>query len=945
MTFVSFFKRSPNTPPPPPSPPSPKPPPSSRNVIPPSTIITKPRSSLHTLELTRLDHNWSETYCKMAESMAPAYTDPARTRTLGTLTATFDQLRESSAPSQGKKNPLTTKDAVMEKYRYVHEEETKAYSNEGVSRFVLTEPYEPSNPSIPIEKLKKIQVRDLIIGRRHRGAYIKIKLAGMAHRHEFAVDVVFEDEGGSHGILRVYFLEEDTDPGDHLPKDDLFIIREPFFWDSGNGAIFVRVDHHSDMQSIHTWDAATEKHVPAIWKRGVPFEGMTATHLVGLAELFFEDGEFQTALQKYQWAEQRIVQKIGPEVSKEVLLRFYIGRAETNIRLRRHYATAKDIEAYLKLSPDDSEALFLRALRYYYTGKYEICQEETKKLLEKHPKQLTYAHLGRRAKERYEEMKFGKYNWRMMRQKASRLESNLDYAEFSHPVKLKKTQNGRRIFTTRDVKRGDILMVSKAIAITPFEEMNTCVQLAPRNGKFECEFGCSAVFDIEVLERIKREGPEWYEKTLCLMDEGGYLPAQYRYPDGTKVVDTFHIEALRRQNSIVVSNLPLLQHRSTGFRITVPTHIPRNIVYNCGMWFLPSFLRHSCIPNAHRAVIGDMLIVRAGKDIPKDTKVTINCSTPSNWEFPMTEFVCSCPVHTHDFILSGDPNDPENVEKLKGSIWREFNTKCQYIENAKANPEKWVKLNLLELLSSMSASLDKVRLTIPPANEIPQVQLAHRHRYIAASYYNAGQRRHARCSCYKVLDSLGVEYMVLEQFDKVIWTNHGQCTDDLLHTYNDLSAMAKTPGIKRCWRNAAIDTFEILFGERYSFDTVVSKAPFIELQDKCQCVGVDNLMDANEAQMRKRLGVDAKKEEETRNTVDGLAMMQIMNDGAARAWKNMQERKKRELKIGAENMAEIIMKREKEREKMKKKEEIEEEERRLKSEKENEKDGGPVKRK
>ncbi|RVD83971.1 uncharacterized protein DFL_005739 [Arthrobotrys flagrans] len=863
----------------------------------------------------------------MSKPIAPPHTDSARNDILKSLTAHFDRLYELSAPYHGKRNPTTTKDAVVEKYKYVHEAETKAYSLEGMFRFVLAEPYEPSNPSIPIEKLKKIQVRDLIVGKRHKGAYIKIKLATMAHRHEFAVDVIFEDEGGTYGILRVYFLEEETDPGDHLPKGSLLIIREPYLWDSGNGVVFVRVDHHSDMQLIHTWDAITEKHVPAIWRRGLHFDGMTAGNLVGLAELFLEGGEALAALEKYDWAEQQIqkASKAESEPCKKVLRRLYIGRAEANIKLRRHYVTVKDLEAYLKLSPSDAEALHMRALRFYYTGKYEICQEEIKKLLQEHPKQLTYAHLGRRAKERFEEVKFGKYNWRMMRQKASTLCLNSDHAEFNHPVKLKKTPKGRRIFTTRDVKRGDILIVSKAIAITPFEKINMCVQLSPRNGKFECEYGCSAVFDVEILERIKREGPEWYEKTLCLMDEGGYIPAQHRNPDGTKVIDTFHIEAIRRRNSLIISNLPLLQLRSTGYMPSAPTHIPRNIVYNCGIWFLPSFLRHSCVPNAHRAVIGDMLIVRAGKDIPKDTKVTISCSTPSNWEFPMTEFVCTCPVHTHDFVLSGNAKDPENIEKSKGSIWREFNTKCQYIESAKLKPEKWMKINLLELLLSMTASLDNARSTLPPPNEVPQVQLAHRYRYIAAAYYSAGQRRHARCSYYKVLDCLGVEYMVLEDFNKVIWTNHGQCIDDLLHTYNDLSALTKTPGIKKCWREAAIDTYEILFGERYSFDAVMQKVPFVEMKDKCQCVGVDNLMDADAAQMRKRMGADPKKEEEVRNTVDGLAMMKIMNDGVVRARGKMQEKKKQEQAIGAENMAEIIRKREQERErKRRRKKKIEE---------------------
>ncbi|KAK6355980.1 hypothetical protein TWF718_000355 [Orbilia javanica] len=885
----------------------------------------------------------------MWKPVPPSFLDGTRKNTLKSLITLFDQRSEKSESVKGKKNPITTKDAVKERCKYIQDQEEEAYTREGMFRFVLVEPYEPANPSTPIDKLKKVQVRDLIVGKRHKGTYIKIMITSVARRHDFAVDVMFEDEGGTFGILRVYFLDEENGPEDHLASGALFIIREPYLWNDGDNTTFVRVDHHSDMELIHCWDFTTEKHVPAIWRFFSPAEVMKAEGLMTMAEAFRTHKSFEEAFQMYSWVEQRAIRE-GSNVPKNILIMLYRGRLSINVQLRRYHVIAKDIEAYLKICPDDEQAFYLRALRLYYTGRYEVCQDEVNKLLEKGPETtgLKLSYLGRRAKERFEEVKLGKYNWRSMRQNAITFCSYTDHAEFSHPVKLKKTPKGRRIFTTRDVKRGDLLIVAKAIAITRHDDINMCVQLAPRNGKFECEYGCSAIFDLKIMERIRREGSEWFEKTLCLMDDdGSYVPTQNRHPDGSKIVDPFHIEAIRRRNSITISDIPLQQHRGAGYMAATPGHLQREVSYSCGMWFLPSFLRHSCISNAHRTVIGEMLIVRAGKDIPKDTKVTINFSTPSNLEYPMTDFVCTCPAHTHDLVLSGDPKDPENIAKMKRSIWYEFNASCQYIETAKLSPEKWRKLNLLDLLLSMTAILDKIRPTLPPANEVPQVQIAHRYRYIAAAYYDAGQRRHASCSYYKVLDCLGVDYMILEQFDEVIWENHGQCTDDLFHTYNDLSVLARTPGIKRCWRNAAIDTYEILFGERYSYRTVIGTAPFIEAKDKCKCTGVDNFMDADETQMRKRLGVDHKKEQEVRNTVDGMAMMQIMDDGNARACKKLEEKKKREKELGAERMAEVIRRREKEREresereKRVKQEEAEVEEKKLRSEKENEKkDGG-----
>ena len=44
--------------------------------------------------------------------------------------------------------------------------------------------------------------------------------------------------------------------------------------------------------------------------------------------------------------------------------------------------------------------------------------------------------------------------------------------------------------------------------------------------------------------------------------------------------------------------------------------------HSAGMWILASNLDHSCIPNTIRSCIGDMMIVRAGADLPGGTELT-----------------------------------------------------------------------------------------------------------------------------------------------------------------------------------------------------------------------------------------------------------------------------------------------------------------------------------
>ncbi|KAF3920755.1 hypothetical protein ABW20_dc0101945 [Dactylellina cionopaga] len=807
----------------------------------------------------------------MSKLVAPMYVDKSRKTVLNRITFHVEQLYESSILKQGQKNPSTSRETVFAKHEALKEFADHNLSYERIARFLLPEPYEPANPSIPIEKLKKIHAKDLIIGKHHKGNYLKIRLATKAHRCELSIESVFEDEQGSYGIIRQYFQETDDSVDGHLPYGHVLLIRDPFLWDSGNDVAIVRVDHPTDLQFLYSWDQAAEKAIPSIWKGSIKMDSMKTESLIGLAELYNQSEDYQAAL-----------------------------------------------------------------IRSYYTKKYEQCQEDLKALLLKDPKNHVYADLNQRTKERYEEVKYGKYNWRRMRHRGAGLYLDLDHADYTHPVRLKKTTKGRRVFTARDVKRGDLLMVVKALAIVPFEDSNSCFQLAYRNGKLETEFGVSAYLTQAILDRIKKEPPGWYEKTLSLMDDGGYIVSPFKNPDGTRVVDVFHVEEIRRHNSMNISNAPMQQHQAVSYLHSTSSPVSRITCYNSGIWFLPSFLRHSCLPNAHRSVLGDMLIVRAGCDIPKDTKITINCSTPSNWEYPMTNFTCTCPIHVHDVDMSNPT--PSEAEKRRIALWREFAAECHRLESAKSKPEKWAKINIFEMLPSMLSKLDEIRQSLPLPSQIPQVQLAHRFRYVAAAYYGAGQRRHAQCAYYKVLDSLGVDYVVLEHLDEVVFRNQGQCCEDLLHAYRDLAALALTPGIKGDWYSASVDVYKILYGENISFEQVVPHVPFVGAKEKCPCVGIDDFATMDEKELKKRMDIDEWKAERWINTSEGLAMTGYMNLGARRAWQLRLEEQNFELELSAIQVVDMRAKKTKEREmKLERKLSKEEDEQKPKLEREREK--------
>ena len=71
--------------------------------------------------------------------------------------------------------------------------------------------------------------------------------------------------------------------------------------------------------------------------------------------------------------------------------------------------------------------------------------------------------------------------------------------------------------------------------------------------------------------------------------------------------------------------------------------------HSTGVWSMASYINHSCISNARRSFIGDMMIVRASRDLPPETEITFWYQSPMDCdpkELPVNlqhwGFKCDC---------------------------------------------------------------------------------------------------------------------------------------------------------------------------------------------------------------------------------------------------------------------------------------------------------------
>ena len=75
-----------------------------------------------------------------------------------------------------------------------------------------------------------------------------------------------------------------------------------------------------------------------------------------------------------------------------------------------------------------------------------------------------------------------------------------------------------------------------------------------------------------------------------------------------------------------VSNLASLtashdQHPPSGSETSNATRVKEDFFHSCGIWVKASYINHSCISNAWRAFIGNMMIVRASRDMEANTEI------------------------------------------------------------------------------------------------------------------------------------------------------------------------------------------------------------------------------------------------------------------------------------------------------------------------------------
>ncbi|KAJ5710040.1 hypothetical protein N7493_009632 [Penicillium malachiteum] len=473
--------------------------------------------------------------------------------------------------------------------------------------------YPPS--TAPFSELNKMMLEDLTVETHHRGKYLLLRTVTPADLVTGAIAIA-EDEDDRVFMLILYNQGEELSK--FMKLGTVLVVKEPYLKRLADGNYGIRVDHVSDLVFIPDFD----DRVPLAWRPQITSADDSPAFWKEKGNEYFDEDSHSLAIQCYT----KVLERNPPP---DLKIKTELNRSLCCLKTHHFDAAIRDADSVLQDSELSEKALLRKAQALYYLRRYAESCEIHKLLGENYPKNSLAQHEFERASVRLAEQETGKYDFKKMMLEAQRRRPpHLERGTYVGPVKIKDTKtHGRGLFTTKAVKAGDLLLCEKAFCYQFHDECDLGVTLLISPDTNRLALGSTVELNEAIAQKLHKN-PSLASKFNDLY-HGSYevSEASNIQVDGRAVVDSFLIQRIVDLNSF---GSPLLSRDShvaimCGDR---PSEVENKTYYCSGIWCMASYINHSCLSNARRSFIGDMMIIRASKDIPANTEITFWYGSP-----------------------------------------------------------------------------------------------------------------------------------------------------------------------------------------------------------------------------------------------------------------------------------------------------------------------------
>lgn len=471
---------------------------------------------------------------------------------------------------------------------------------------IIGEAYPPC--VAPLSSLEPIMLGELRLETHHRGKVLIVRAFTNSYRMS-AIQSAIEDTNGDVDRLAIHNLPSTLEPEDVLPLHGVFALKEPYYKATSDGGVMVRVDHPSDFLVLE----ASDDLVPAQWK-GKKKAVLSADELKTKGNAAFQGGKWHTALDHYTKA------LAVPDIGEDLRFTLHRNRAQAHLQLGQYEFAAEDAIAAVIPGDDlmegpkslNTKALFRAGRAHYELGDFLQAKEYFELASNLGVDRAAAVELERTNK-RISEQELGNYDFDSMAISATATNHYLDHASFLGNTRIGQAgHRGRGLFATKFIPHGQIVLVEKAF-YAAFKENNAkdvsiLINLNTKHHTYgthsERLFGC--------INKL-RANPKQAAAFLDLHCSGTGAAKEAKVIDGIVVVDSFQVQAIAQLNGFGCSDIKPCSASTETSEVDRST----------GIWLRASRANHSCVPNTGRAFIGDMMVVRAVRDISAGEEITM----------------------------------------------------------------------------------------------------------------------------------------------------------------------------------------------------------------------------------------------------------------------------------------------------------------------------------
>jgi len=520
---------------------------------------------------------------------------------------------------------------------------------------------------VPLQDLQPMKFADLQIDTHHRGRRLTVKRASPVVTLAARSWTMVQDEADETERLEVCVYKS-RHGEDLLESASAFVIKEPYFTlNEQEGEATLRIDHPSNLvvcgdeiangsltsangANGHTEDAAAAAAAAEKMARTCKDKGNTALKQqdLPLAHANYTEG--------LKIARQDVVSNTNPDLARDISR----NRAHVNLLLNQLDEAKADAKASLISREDerskelDSKAYFRAGSAAYNLGEYQEAKGFFEEQLKLMPDDKNASANLRRTEMRLREQEIGKHDLKRIKAGLSRSRPRVDAASFISNIKVKDSPGrGRGLFATRDIPAGEIVLCEKSFCVVWGHENDalTAMTYDVRDDRIRVSpVGLSKSTVQKLLSN-----PSQIAKVMDLYGDyqGDDKSKNVSKNEDGPVVDTFRVHDIVSRNGFGTGS----QYGEEGASNA-----------STGLWIRAAYMNHSCIPNAKKDFIGDLMIFRAFRPITAGEELFHTYDESSDYDARQEALMITWGFECNCALCAADRDDDPAVRKKRREL-------------------------------------------------------------------------------------------------------------------------------------------------------------------------------------------------------------------------------------------------------------------------------------